>query len=79
MILVNNGMRNSYAALKHAEWNGLTPTDLVFPTFLFLVGITIVFSTETRRLDAKGDDDRGSIPVDISSYSIKTIARGRCN
>ena len=48
MILVNNGMRNSYAALKHAEWNGWTPTDLVFPTFLFLVGITIVFSTESR-------------------------------
>ena len=48
MILVNNGMRNSYAALKHAEWNGWTPTDLVFPTFLFLVGMTIVFSTESR-------------------------------
>ena len=48
MILVNNGMRNSYGALKHAEWNGWTPTDLVFPTFLFLVGITIVFSTESR-------------------------------
>ncbi|HVC89749.1 MAG TPA: hypothetical protein VND66_03915 [Acidobacteriaceae bacterium] len=48
MILVNNGMRNSYAALKHAKWNGWTPTDLVFPTFLFLVGITIVFSTESR-------------------------------
>ncbi|MEO6965114.1 MAG: heparan-alpha-glucosaminide N-acetyltransferase domain-containing protein [Acidobacteriaceae bacterium] len=48
MILVNNGERGSYAALHHADWNGWTPTDLVFPTFLFLVGITIVFSTESR-------------------------------
>lgn len=48
MILVNDGERGSYGALHHADWNGWTPTDLVFPTFLFLVGITIVFSTESR-------------------------------
>ena len=48
MILVNDGERGSYGALQHANWNGWTPTDLVFPTFLFLVGITIVFSTESR-------------------------------
>jgi predicted acyltransferase len=50
MILVNNngdGAR-AYWALKHADWNGFTPTDLVFPTFLFLVGISTVFSTEAR-------------------------------
>ena len=50
MILVNNnadGVR-AYWALKHAAWNGFTPTDLVFPTFLFLVGISTVFSTESR-------------------------------
>src|SRR5271163_2369934 len=50
MILVNNnadGVR-AYWALKHAAWNGFTPTDLVFPTFLFLVGITTVFSTASR-------------------------------
>ncbi len=49
MILVNNGVRNyPYPALEHSAWNGWTPTDLVFPTFLFLVGITIVFSFESR-------------------------------
>ena len=49
MILVNNGGSNaSYAPLKHAEWNGFTPTDLVFPTFLFLVGISTVLSTASR-------------------------------
>jgi predicted acyltransferase len=50
MILVNNngdGIR-AYWALKHADWNGFTPTDLVFPTFLFLVGISTVLSTAHR-------------------------------
>ena len=50
MILVNNNGDGAHAywALKHADWNGFTPTDLVFPTFLFLVGISTVFSTESR-------------------------------
>jgi predicted acyltransferase len=48
MILVNNGSEYSYWPLKHSAWNGWTPTDLVFPTFLFLVGTTIVFSFESR-------------------------------
>ncbi|MGB8478671.1 MAG: heparan-alpha-glucosaminide N-acetyltransferase domain-containing protein [Acidobacteriaceae bacterium] len=49
MILVNNGYStDAFPALEHAEWNGWTPTDLVFPTFLFLVGVTIVFSFESR-------------------------------
>ena len=49
MILVNNGIRSyAYPALEHAEWNGWTPTDLVFPTFLFLVGVSIVFAFESR-------------------------------
>jgi predicted acyltransferase len=49
MILVNNGVRNfAFPPLEHSRWNGWTPTDLVFPTFLFLVGITIVFSFESR-------------------------------
>jgi predicted acyltransferase len=50
MILVNdNGDEHSaYWALKHAAWNGLTPTDLIFPTFLLLVGVTIVLSTAKR-------------------------------
>ncbi len=50
MILVNDPGRESdaYAPLQHAYWNGFTPTDLVFPTFLFLVGITTVFSLSSR-------------------------------
>ena len=34
--------------MRHADWNGFTATDLVFPTFLFVVGVSIVFSTEAR-------------------------------
>jgi predicted acyltransferase len=50
MILVNNNGdgEHAYWALKHAAWNGFTPTDLVFPTFLFLVGVSTVFSTASR-------------------------------
>ncbi|HZN41612.1 MAG TPA: DUF5009 domain-containing protein [Planctomycetota bacterium] len=46
MILVNNpgvwGSEYQYAPLRHAEWHGCTFTDLVFPTFLFCVGVAIV-------------------------------------
>ena len=58
MILVNNNGNEAaaYWPLKHAAWNGFTPTDLVFPTFLFLVGITTVFSAESRL--AKGATKR---------------------
>ena len=49
MIMVNNnGGSGSWWFMNHAEWNGLTPTDLVFPTFLFIVGVSTVFATEAR-------------------------------
>lgn len=46
MILVNNpGTWSSiYGPLKHAPWHGWTPTDLVFPFFLFIVGVAIVYA-----------------------------------
>ena len=40
--------RTSFGQLDHAEWNGWTLTDLVFPTFLFIVGASIVFSMSAR-------------------------------
>lgn len=45
MILVNNPGTWSaiYAPLRHADWHGLTPTDLVFPFFLFAVGNSMAF------------------------------------
>ena len=46
MILVNNPgtWSHIYAPLRHATWHGLTPTDLVFPFFLFIVGLSIHFA-----------------------------------
>ncbi|MBQ8443086.1 MAG: DUF5009 domain-containing protein [Bacteroides sp.] len=46
MILVNNpgSWGHIYAPLRHAEWNGLTPTDLVFPFFMFIMGISTYIS-----------------------------------
>jgi predicted acyltransferase len=50
MILVNDpgDWSHVYTQLDHAEWNGFTLTDFVFPNFLFLVGVSIVFSLESR-------------------------------
>lgn len=49
MIMVNNnGGPGSWHFMNHAAWNGLTPTDLVFPTFVFVVGVSVVFATEAR-------------------------------
>ena len=53
MIMVNNnGGPGSWHFMNHAYWNGLTPTDLVFPTFVFVVGVSVVFAFDARR--AKG-------------------------
>jgi predicted acyltransferase len=53
MILVNNpgDWGNIYAPLEHAEWNGCTPTDLIFPFFLFIVGVSIVFALDSSKAD----------------------------
>src|ERR1700691_3686870 len=50
MILVNNAGNgpDSYWLLQHAEWNGWTPTDLIFPFFLFIVGVSMAFSFRSR-------------------------------
>ena len=54
MILVNTpGTWSSvYAPLLHAQWHGYTPTDLVFPFFLFIVGTSIVFAYRNKKPDA---------------------------
>ncbi len=51
MILVNNpgNWGAVYAPLLHADWHGYTPTDLVFPFFLFLVGTSIAFAYRNRK------------------------------
>ncbi|MFC1499470.1 acyltransferase family protein [Candidatus Zixiibacteriota bacterium] len=51
MILVNNPGSWSfvYAPLRHAEWHGWTPTDLIFPFFLFIVGVSMTLSFSKQR------------------------------
>lgn len=51
MIMVNNNGQNdlAYRAMNHSPWNGFTPTDLVFPTFLFIMGISVVLSFGTPK------------------------------
>jgi predicted acyltransferase len=46
MILVNNpgDWSTAFAPLQHAPWHGWTPTDLIFPAFLFIVGVSIAFA-----------------------------------
>ncbi len=50
MILVNDpgDYEASHWPLRHANWNGWTPTDLVFPFFVFIVGVAMVFSFASR-------------------------------
>ncbi|MBW4605300.1 MAG: DUF5009 domain-containing protein [Calothrix sp. FI2-JRJ7] len=59
MILVNNpgSWKYIYPPLEHAPWHGCTPTDLIFPFFLFIVGVAMAFSfakyTDDNRPDIK--------------------------
>ncbi|MFY9821721.1 MAG: DUF5009 domain-containing protein [Thermoanaerobaculia bacterium] len=57
MILVNDAgdWDKTYAPLLHAEWNGWTPTDLVFPFFLFAVGVAVPYAFAGRLARSGGD------------------------
>lgn len=50
MILVNNpgDWGNLYWPVEHAQWDGWTPTDFIFPFFLFIVGVAMTFSFDKR-------------------------------
>ena len=74
MILVNNpgDWGNIYAPLKHAQWHGCTPTDLVFPFFLFIVGVAIPFSLGKR----KETSARGKLAAHIVRRSVILFGLG---
>lgn len=59
MILVNNPGTWSalYPPVGHAEWHGCTPTDLVFPFFLFIVGVAISLALPRQREKGKSDGE----------------------
>ncbi len=74
MIVVNNQNSDSaYWPLQHANWNGWTPTDLVFPFFLFIVGVSLVFSLHSR---LERGDSRRAIVLHIVRRSAVLFAIG---
>ena len=78
MILVNDpGTWSSvYPPLLHAEWNGWTPTDLVFPFFLFIMGVAMEFSFASRREQAAGNSRHSSIMIHVLYRSAIIFALG---
>ena len=60
MILVNNpgSWSHIYAPLRHAAWNGCTPTDLVFPFFVFCMGVAMYISHSKSNFDFNWDTAR---------------------
>src|ERR1019366_908450 len=74
MILVNNpGNTASYWPLRHAQWNGWTPTDLIFPFFLFIVGVSLVLSFQSR---LRRGDSSGSLVWHALKRSLTIFALG---
>lgn len=75
MILVNNpgNWGSVYAPLEHAEWNGWTPTDLIFPFFLFIVGVAITLSLGGR---LERGENRRAIIAGALKRSAKIFATG---
>lgn len=75
MILVNDpgSWGHVYSPLKHAEWHGITPTDLVFPFFLFIVGIAVVLSLSKVRAS---EGNKAAMRRKILVRSLKIFALG---
>ena len=75
MILVNNpgDWGHVYPPLRHAEWHGFTPTDLVFPSFLLIAGVAIPLALGKRR--ARGESD-GAILAKVFRRSLLIFALG---
>jgi len=65
MIIVNSSATSSYSQLKHAVWNGFTLTDLVFPTFLFVVGNAMSFTMQKYN-----KNDQGSFLIKVFKRTV---------
>lgn len=76
MILVNNAgdWGKTYAPLLHAAWHGWTPTDLIFPFFLFAVGVAIPYASAGRL--ARSGGDRGPLHRQILRRTVVLFALG---
>jgi predicted acyltransferase len=76
MLLVNNpgSWSHAYGPLKHAEWHGWTPTDLIFPFFLFIVGVAIPFSLSKR--SSERDVSRATLLGGIWARALALVMLG---
>lgn len=70
MLLVNNpgSWAAIYPPLRHAQWHGWTPTDLIFPFFLFIVGVTTHLSMTARR--ERGDPESSLVRQVLTRGSL---------
>lgn len=77
MVLVNNpgSWSHVYWPLRHAEWHGFTPTDMVFPFFLFIVGVSIPLALGMR-LELGGPDGRNALVGRVLRRSAAIFALG---
>jgi predicted acyltransferase len=75
MILVNNpgSWKYVYAPLRHAPWHGWTPTDLVFPFFLFIVGVSVSLALSKR---IERGDSLASVYLKVVMRSLVLFALG---
>ncbi len=88
MLLVNNpgSWSHIYAPLEHAEWIGLSPTDLVFPFFVFCMGVSMAFSLKKFNYKMSGPlmwkIVRRSVLLFLIGWAVGWFAclvRGLCN
>jgi len=75
MLLVNTpgDWGHVYAPLRHADWHGCTLADLVFPTFLFVVGVSLALSLVPRR---EAGADVGVLSRAVLSRALRIVAIG---
>ncbi|MCA6078116.1 acyltransferase family protein [Fulvivirga sedimenti] len=75
MVIVNDpgSWSSVYDPLLHANWNGVTPTDLIFPFFLFMVGVSITLAYEKRKQQGASKPD---MYKKILSRAVKIMLLG---
>ena len=75
MLLVNNpgDWAHVYAPLEHAQWHGLTPTDLIFPMFLFIVGVSTTMALMPR---LERGESPGRLSKQVTMRALRIVGLG---
>jgi predicted acyltransferase len=77
MLLVNDpgDWDHIYPPLEHSKWNGCTPTDCVFPFFLFMVGVSIVYAMQAKKADPAAHN---KLMLSVLRRTLILFAIGMC-